>query len=49
MTEHNYREVSCQKAVRDEEFVRGVQDFNFSLGAPNVWIPRKSFRLNSNL
>lgn len=43
MTEHNYREVSCQKATSGEEFVRGVQDFNFSLGAPNVWIPRKSY------
>ena len=43
MTEHNYREVSCQKAVSGPDFVRGVQDFNFSLGAPSVWIPRKSY------
>ncbi len=43
MTEHNYREISCQKAVSGDDFVRGSQDFNFSIGAPSVWIPRKSY------
>ena len=43
MTEHNYREISCQKAVGGEDFVRGSQDFNFSIGAPSVWIPCKSY------
>lgn len=43
MSEFNYREVSCQKAVGGVDFDRGSQDFNFSIGAPSVWIPRKSY------
>jgi hypothetical protein len=50
MTDHNYREISAQKSVssaggsNDDNFVRGVIDFNFSAnGSTNVWIPRKSY------
>lgn len=41
--EYNYREVSAQKAVDRENFTRGVIDFNFSIGAPSVFIARKSY------
>lgn len=43
MTEANYREVSCNKNVIGDSFAQGVQDFNWSCGAPSVWIPRKSY------
>lgn len=42
-SEFNYREVSCNKSVRGIEFERGTQDYSFSIGAPSVWIPRKSY------
>ena len=42
-----YREISATKAVSGAEFERGVQDFNFGMGAPNCWIPSKSYFLVS--
>jgi len=42
-TELVYREISCQKAVSGSDFARGVQDYNWSVGAPSAWIPSKSY------
>jgi hypothetical protein len=45
-----YREISCQKAVNGTNFVQGVQDYNFSTGAPTGWIPSRSyFRIEMEL
>jgi hypothetical protein len=38
-----WREVNCQKSTRGDEFSQGVQDFNFSVGAPSAWIPSRSY------
>lgn len=43
MTDFSYREVSCQKDVSGAAFSRGLQDYNFSSGIPNAWIPSKTF------
>ena len=43
LPETNYTEVTCSKSTSDTEFVRGLQDFVFSIGAPNVFIPSKSY------
>ena len=42
-TELVYREVSCQKSVSGDDFIRGNQDYNFSMGSPSAWIPEKSY------
>ena len=48
--ESSYLEVPCTRGVADTQFVQGVQDFPFSIGAPNVWFPRKSyFRVSMSL
>ena len=48
--ELQYREVSCSKAVDKDNFSQGVQDYNFSTGAPTGWIPSKSyFRIEMTL
>jgi hypothetical protein len=39
----NYREVSCAKSVAGADFVRGLQDYNFSFGAPAAFIPKHSY------
>lgn len=41
--ELNYREVSCQKAVSGSDFVRGNQDYYFSVAYPTTWIPACTF------
>jgi hypothetical protein len=41
--ELNYREVSCQKAVSGADFVRGNQDYYFSVAYPTTWIPACTF------
>ena len=41
--EYNFREISAQKSVSNEDFTRGLIDFNFSIGAPSVFVPRKSY------
>jgi len=43
MTENNYFEVPCQRNVSGANFSQGVQDYTFSIGAPNCWTPSKSF------
>ena len=49
-TELQFREISPQKSVRDDNFPQGVIDFNFSTGSPTCWIPAKSyFRLELNI
>lgn len=42
MTECNYFEVPCSRNL-PSNFSAGVQDFVFSVGAPNAWIPCKSY------
>ena len=45
-----FREISCSKAVNGENFSQGVQDYNFSTGAPTGWIPSRSyFRIEMTL
>ena len=43
LPESNYTEVTCSKSTSGDEFVRGIQDYVFSIGAPNVFIPSKSY------
>jgi hypothetical protein len=43
MTECNWYETPCQRSVIGPQFPQGVQDFVFSIGAPNTWKPCKSF------
>src|SRR5271165_4940322 len=50
MTESNYFEVPCTREVKDSAFSQGIQDYVFSIGAPNCWIPSKSyFRINMSI
>jgi hypothetical protein len=39
----NYVEVPCTKSVDGINFKTGIQDYNFSISKPNVWIPSKTF------
>jgi hypothetical protein len=49
-SELQYREISPQKSVDGANFQQGVQDFNFSTGAPIGWIPSRSyFRIEMTL
>ena len=41
--ETTWTEVSCQRAVAGDEYAKGVQDFLFSVSAPSVWYPSKSY------
>lgn len=41
--ELNYREISCQKSVVGADFVRGNQDYSFSVAYPTSWIPSCSY------
>lgn len=43
MTECNWYETPCQRSVVGSAFPQGVQDYVFSIGAPNTWKPCKSF------
>lgn len=48
--EYEYRQISCQRAVNDVNFPRGVQDFNFSVGGNKGWVPNRSyFRIDLSL
>ena len=48
--ESQYLEVPCTRGVSDTAFTQGVEDFGFSIGTPNVWIPSKSyFRVTMSL
>ena len=38
-----YVEVPCQRTVADDEFPRGVQDYNWSISNPTVWYPDRSY------
>jgi len=38
-----YVEVPCQRTVADDEFPRGVQDYNWSISNPTVWYPNRSY------
>jgi hypothetical protein len=50
MTECNYYEVPCTRNLQSGNFAQGVQDFVFSIGAPNCWVPSKSyFRVDMSL
>ncbi len=42
-TECNYRQIPCQKAVNDDNFPQGNQDYIFSVGKPSVWFPGRSY------
>ena len=37
------QEVSCQKAINDTNFVQGLQEYVFSIGRPNAFVPSKSY------
>ena len=41
--DHSYIEVSCQRTVAGTSFPAGVQDYVFSVGRPNVFLPDKSY------
>lgn len=43
MVDHQYIEVSCQKAIEGDSFPGGLQYFNFSLGRPTVAFMDKSY------
>jgi len=49
--ELNWREVTCKRAVNDNNFPLGIQDFDFSVsGSTNAWIPAYSyFRVDATL
>lgn len=50
MTECNWFEVPCTRSVQGAAFSQGVQDYVFSVGAPNCWVPSKSyFRVSLSL
>jgi hypothetical protein len=41
--ELNWREVTCKRAVNDDNFPRGIQDFDFSVSGKNAFIPSLSY------
>ena len=41
--ETTWTEVACQRAVGGDEYAKGAQDWNFSVSAPSVWFPSKSY------
>ena len=42
-TENTWVEVSCQRTVAGEQYGKGLQDYNWSVSAPSVWYPSKSY------
>lgn len=42
-TEGTWMEISCQRTVAENEYGKGLQDFNWSVSAPSVWFPSKSY------
>lgn len=43
MAEFNFMEISSTSGTQGTEFDSGLKDFPFSIGAPNVWYPSKSY------
>lgn len=43
MVDHQYIEVSCQRAIEDNSFGGGLQDFIFTIGRPTVAFMDKSY------
>jgi len=41
--ELNWREVTCKRAVSDDNFPRGIQDFDFSVSGKSAFIPSLSY------
>jgi len=41
--ELNWREVTCKRAVSNDNFSRGIQDFDFSVSGKNAFIPSLSY------
>lgn len=49
-TECNLFEVVCTRGISASTFSQGIQDYPFSIGAPNCWFPSKSyFRVNMSM
>ena len=42
-TENSWMEVSCQRSVSGSEYGRGLQDYIWSVSAPSVWFPSRSY------
>ena len=38
-----YRQITCKRSVADENFPKGVMDFDFSIGGKTVFIPSRSY------
>ena len=41
--ERNWLQISCQRSVKEADFIKGVQDFNFSVGGRYSFCPSKSY------
>ena len=45
-----WTEISCTRAINGDLFSQGSQDYSWSIGYPNTWIPSKSyFRITAQL
>src|SRR4051812_11421962 len=44
--DHQLLEVACQRDATQGQFSAGIQDFTWSVGAPNVFFPSKSMRFS---
>ena len=42
-TELQLNEISCMKAVSGDSFVKGLQEYIFSIGRPNAWSAKDSY------
>lgn len=42
-TDYQWQEVTCQRAVGGDNFVRGVMEFPWSVGPPTAWCPGLSY------
>ena len=38
-----YRQVCSKRAISEDQFSRGLIDFDFSIGGQTVWIPNRSY------
>ena len=38
-----FRQITCKRSVADENFPKGVMDFDFSIGGKTVFIPSRSY------
>lgn len=41
--ELQWRQITCQRSINANTFAQGVQDFNFSIGAPQALVPSKCY------